>query len=706
MTKRRTFILILLSIVCAWGMVFEAEAQERMRPQQPPQAGRRLEPLRTPTGENEAPPNDSTIVAVDTVAAKNGKSPKIERDTSAPRVLETHLFNEEVKRQWLFTWLHNRYTNALELQRFDTLINDRFRDYPFLQRDAGANYLGTVGSAVILHNYFKRQSNDYFYYLTPYLEYALTPENSPFYNTKKPYVRFDYAGTLFGNASFEEGNVGILVSANLLPQWNWSIRYRHFGTRGMLSNEATDNNAFTLTTSYSGTRYNAHAGFIYNGWNNRENGGVVDDRNVLDTVMDMRVIDVALKSASSNINHYSFFVTQSYGVPLNFFRNDSTIKDDGTAIYFGHSGEYTTVARAYADQIAAGDTLGQRYYGNRFYINPTNSRDSMRSLLFDNKLFVTIQPWSSSFIISQVTGGVGYSFLSNYSFRPEFYVSPTQNETQHNLYLYGAAKGEFSRYFYWNAFARYDFAGYTQNDIRINGNVGLSIYPLRGGIHFTGNVLFQAKQPDYFLNNTYANHFIWQNDFDKTLETRIGAKVTIPNWQLEAGFDYSLLSQYVYFDDDAKPVQDNGEISVLAVHVKKNFKLWLFRFDHRALLQVSSNQAVLPLPLVSANFTYYLQGELVKNVLTAQLGVDAYYNTPYYAYAYNPGSGNFHTQQVREIGNYPFLDAFVNMKWKHATIFVKMVNVAEGWPHRDYFSALHYIRTQSVFKLGISWNFY
>ncbi len=704
MTTRHSFIIILLSVIVALGVAFEAGAQESKPARIASRKGFLSDSLKTPVGNMNALPGEP--LTGDATTPEGGKPKNTEQDTSAPRVLETHLFSEILKRQKLFTWHHNRYTNALELQRIDTLINDRFRDYPFLQRDVGANYLGTVGSAVILHDYFKRPSNDYFYYFTPYIEYAITPENISFFNTKKPYVYFNYAGTLFGNSSFEEGNVAIVVSANFLPEWNWTVRYRHFGTRGMLSNEATDNNEITLSTSYSGKRYNAHAGFIYNGWKNQENGGMVDDRNVLDTVIDVRVIDVSLKSASSKINNYSFFVTQTYGVPLNFFRNDSTIKDDGTAVYFGHSGEYTTIARTYVDQIAADDSLGRSYYNNQFYINPTNSRDSMRTMLLDNKLFITLQPWASSFIISQVTGGVGYSWLLNYVFRPSFYVSPTENVPQNNFYLYGAARGEFSRYFYWNAFARYDFAGYTQNDFRIDGKVGISFYPLAKGIHLTGGLLFQAKRPDYFLNNTYSNHFVWQNNFDKTLETRISAKLEIPDWELEAGFDYSLLSQYVYFGNDAMPAQHGSEISVLAGYLKKNFKLWYFHFDHRILVQASSNQGVLPLPLVSANLTYYLQGELVRGVLTAQIGVDAYYNTKYYAYGYNPDAGNFHTQNVREIGNYPYMDAFVNMKWKHATIFAKVINVGEGWPNSDYFSALHYIRSQRAFKLGISWNFY
>ena len=53
-------------------------------------------------------------------------------------------------------------------------------------------------------------------------------------------------------------------------------------------------------------------------------------------------------------------------------------------------------------------------------------------------------------------------------------------------------------------------------------------------------------------------------------------------------------------------------------------------------------------------------------------------------------------------------DAFINMQWKRATIFVKLENAGQGWPMKknDYFSADRYIVTQRMIKLGVFWPFY
>ena len=121
---------------------------------------------------------------------------------------------------------------------------------------------------------------------------------------------------------------------------------------------------------------------------------------------------------------------------------------------------------------------------------------------------------------------------------------------------------------------------------------------------------------------------------------------------------------------------------------------------------MSSNNEIIPLPDFSANMRYYIQFELVKDVLTTQIGADITYNTEFYAQAYNPSTGMFHNQNDRKIGNYPYIDAFVNLQWKRASIFVKYINAAEGWPSSDYFSAHNYIRSQTNIKFGIHWPFY
>ena len=96
----------------------------------------------------------------------------------------------------------------------------------------------------------------------------------------------------------------------------------------------------------------------------------------------------------------------------------------------------------------------------------------------------------------------------------------------------------------------------------------------------------------------------------------------------------------------------------------------------------------------------------MKNVLDIQIGADATFSTKYYAPAYNPALGTFHAQNKELVGNNPYIDVFVNLQWKRASIFLKVVNVAQGWPNKDIFSAYRYVKPYRTFKVGIHWPFY
>lgn len=167
-----------------------------------------------------------------------------------------------------------------------------------------------------------------------------------------------------------------------------------------------------------------------------------------------------------------------------------------------------------------------------------------------------------------------------------------------------------------------------------------------------------------------------------------------------------MLKNNTYFDSLSIVRQNPEAMSILTAYLRKDFKLWKFHMDNKILFQVSSDEDVVPLPEVALDLRYYFQFELVKNVLTAQLGANATFTTEYYAPGYSPALGVFYNQKVEKIGETPYVDLFVNLQWKRASIFVKYVNAALGWPDNDYFSTFRYIRSQKALKFGIHWPFY
>lgn len=383
---------------------------------------------------------------------------------------------------------------------------------------------------------------------------------------------------------------------------------------------------------------------------------------------------------------------------------------EGPMLSVGHVGEVTRYYRYYTDNIALNDEVGRNFYNNMFYINPTSSADSTRMLTVDNKLFFRLQPWARDAVVSQISGGLGYQWNSIYAFNPDMFLTGNGNRSLHDLYVYAGARGQYRKYLNWGAQARYSFLGYWQNDFSVDADLDVSFYPFRDKsepIVLGGKFSTSLKEPDWFSQHYYSNHYVWDNDFGKTSTTKAEAFLDIPKWRLEASFSYGLVSNYLYNDTLGIIRQHDGLINVMSGYVCKDFKLWKFHLDNKILFQYSSNRDVLPLPMLTFHMRYYLELEAVRNVLTVQIGADATMNTPYYAPAYNPALGTFQLQTRELIGYNPYIDVFLNMQWKRVNVFIKVINVGQGWPDGgNMFSAYHYIRPYRGFKVGIHWPFY
>ena len=671
---------------------------------------------------------DSLTIEIDTVKAVQYTKKELKRmyrdsvwnykDSvlrNTPRLLHTYVFDDTTKFKRMFLWNADTWFNKPVSIRPDTTFHDWFTEQPHQRYDAGANYLGVSGSAMQYNNWFMRPELKVFPFFDYYLPYSYTPETMPFYNTKTPYTELAYWGTLFANKQLEESNIKFLTTQNLTPSFNVNFVYLRFGGMGMLENEKTDNRTVGITGNYLGKRYVAQGGYIFNRIKREENGGISDPSMVLDTLVDAKVIPITLNNAHNTLKRNTLFLTHSYGIPFKFLQKADSLgmkeekeMGEGTMAYIGHSFDASVYSKKYTDEIPLGDSLGRALYNNHFYINPTTSADSMRVFKLENRFFINLQPWAKEAIISNISAGIGHQYLSLYGFRQDFFLEGNSTEKQNNMYMYFGAGGKVKRYFNWNGKATYNFAGYYQNDFAVDGQMTFSSYPKKmpQGIHLTGKVDLALERPNYFYNNAYTNHYVWNNDFEQTTRTEIQGKLSIPDWKLEASVGYAMLKNNTYFDSLSIVRQNPEAMSILSAYVKKDIQLWKFHLENKVLFQVSSDEDVVPLPDISLDLKYYFQFWLVQNVLNVQIGANALYTSEYYAQGYSPALGVFYNQRREKIGNTPYIDAFVNMQWKRASIFVKYINAAQGWPDSDYFSSYRYIRSQKALKLGIHWPFY
>lgn len=626
---------------------------------------------------------------------------------ATPRILDSYIIPDSLHYRRMLTWTHEQDFNDITLMEIDTSFQYRFNDYPFLRNDVNGTYLGTIGSAMQYHNFFKREKLDVFPMFEPYLGYFYTPENIPQYNTKSAYTELAYWGTPFATQQLEESCVKILTTQNITPALNLSFLYRQYGSKGMLKDEATNNRSYAIGVNYLGKKYLLNAGFISQAVIRSENGGLQDSFWIRDTIVDAKSIEVNLQNADNLLKRRTAYLTHTYTIPMNFFRKkDSLSVGEGTVAYIGHSAEYSRYGKVYTDNIAENDIHGRNFYLNQFHLNNISSRDSLGTERFENKAFIRLQPFAHDAVLSKIDVGVGYQMLSIHSFEPSHYLSGTINEHHNNLYLYAGVSGQYRKYLSWNADGKYTFAGYNLNDLDIGGKIRLSFYPIEEGIHLTGRLRTTLTEPHPFHQKIYTNHHKWHNDFTKISDSRVEASLDIPKWQTHARFDYALVSGLIYYDTLSIIRQVSKPVSIISASLEQNIRLWILHLDNRALFQMASDGEALPLPKLSLNLKYYIEFNVVKDVMRMQIGLNALFHTKYYVQSYSPDLGVFHNQQKELIGGTPYFDAFVNVQWKNVTLFVKYTNTFKGWPQADYFSAYNYLRPERGFKFGIWWPFY
>lgn len=620
---------------------------------------------------------------------------------NTPRILDTYALPDSLHYKRIVAWTLDRDFGVVEPFVPDTSYNYHFYDYNFQRRDVNATWLGVAGSPVQYYNFFNREYKGTGFW-NVYEPWSYTPQTFLQYNSKTPHTELAYFGTLMAGDEKESDNLHFLTTQNITPELNFNILFERWGGGGMLTNEETVNKTFGVGVNYLGKKYLLNTGILANNISMGENGGLVDIAEIRDTTIDSREVQVANTVAKSTVKKTTFYLDQQLRIPFNFINDmrkakDSTYvaTDDITTAFVGHALEYDHYARRYTQTSALSDSLGR----NRM----------------DNKLYFRLQPWTDRSLISKVDVGVGDEYSS--------YLNVTATDTsrvvENTLYAYAGASGSFGKHSGWRAKAHYSFAGASAGDFDMSAGLTAKFYPFRKSkgspVIFDASVGTDIFRPEYYQRHFYSTvneTFRWDKDLARVSVTKAQASLKIPHWRFSLDGGYAVLGNYTYYDTAGLLQQYGSPVNVLTANLREEFVIADFiHLDNRVLVQHSSAQDVLPLPLVALNLKYFIQFPVQPGVMDMQIGVNGWYNTKWYSPQWNSITGTFANQNEWQYNNGPFFDVFVNIQWKTCCIFIKAQNLGAGWPmdHADYFSAHKHIVTTGLtpsLKLGIFWPFY
>ena len=251
--------------------------------------------------------------------------------------------------------------------------------------------------------------------------------------------------------------------------------------------------------------------------------------------------------------------------------------------------------------------------------------------------------------------------------------------------------------------AEIGLVGPAAGEIKVDGGITTRIPLLGDTVNISADGKFTNLAAPWFMQHYLSNHFIWNNDFSKTRAFRAGGEITIPwTWtRLSAGVEN--IQNALYFDSSSLPRQHSGSVQIFSATLRQDLHAGCFHWENRITYQTSSNQDVIPLPQLAVNSNMYVTFRVAT--LRIQFGLDCDYFTRYKPVTYQPATMQFINTDGPWIGNYPFMNLYVNCRLSKTRFYLMMSHVNQGLTGDNYFSMPHYPMNPRRFQLGFSVDF-
>lgn len=642
-------------------------------------------------------PVDSVDLIEPVKAAEVEDKSEIKDNVSSRSIIE--LLRPEADTIRYFAWKFNPIYLTNDTVSIDTLFKFRHLVYPQDKYFETYTYTGNLGGAVQFDHFFSRDNNFNFLFSKNFDLYEPQASEMVHYNVRSPLTRLFYSTG--GPASKVEQVVHALQTQNLGKHFNFGISYDFYGTKGRYEHQDTRDNILSLFANYYKGNLSAQLALSNKVYKQEENGGVVDSYLVRDTVVEY--LPFRLSTASSTLRNFS--VSSNVGYTISNVKQK--IKQlDGT--YITHYVplistsmllDYTRYSRIYVDSRP-----NPEYY-KEFYISPLATRDSVAKQTIEGKLMVEISQFKKIPGMPGIRAWVGYDWFDYHLFNPNFYLYSYSKPREYSAHI-GAAAYSYNPYFGYRAAARMYFSGYRADDKVLDGEVWLSPWKDMSMPRLKANIEISETTPEIFLTNYFSNHIKWDNNFKKEKRFLLKGALEAKKWEMELGYNLMHIKDFIFFNTDALPQQADN-LTVTSFYLQKNFNFFNgLNIFNRIVWQANSNKDALSLPNLMLFSSVYYERLLVKNALAGQLGFNIYYRSKFYADAYNPTTSQFYNQREEILGGYPFVDLFLNFKWKKAIIYLKVEHVNQGFPNNNYFATYLYPYNPTVFKYGVLWTFY
>lgn len=606
--------------------------------------------------------------------------------------------------------IYYRLYNSLGIRNMDTTVNDFFSKFilPY------SNYhLGNLGNASKSYLFNPLQRGGWDAGFRSYEVYNYTLEQTPFYQTTKPYTELGY---LLGGKG--EQLIELLHTQNKTKQFNYSFAYRFSNAPGNLKNQHANLNNMRITANYQSKRkrYASYWVMLLNKSASSENGGLVNS-NLIDSLSLNNPYELETRLGISGVSFRNPFNTsiatgttykeqnfvwkQTYDIG----QKDSIVKDTVTTYLFYPRLRFQNEIKYQSNQFAFADANPlalnyDQYFNYKLPVGQTMLFQDQWKRFTNEFSLVSFPEKTNPNQFLQV--GLGYQQLN--------FKDTLLSWSNHDIYGLGVYKNK-TKNLRWDiqASGKLFLNGYHAGDYE-------ALFSLTSVFNKKGDQVAlwlqnSNRTPSFNRLGITAFPISKLSTIDKENIIELGAMWDQKSRGLTASFQYKLIQNFQYFGSGYQPLVYDKALSYIKGTVSNQLKLSThWNWYNELSLQLVDPNAPLHLPVIFTRQRLAFEGNFFKNLFLST-GLELIYHSAFQPDAYMPLTGQFYLQDQFTTNNRPIANAFLNFRIKRFKGFIRMEQLntllatSNQLGTRYQFTAPNYLGTGTWLRVGIWWNF-
>lgn len=478
----------------------------------------------------------------------------------------------------------------------------------------------------------------------------------------------------------------ILHTQNFSKKGNFSLEYDKINAGGSYERQKVNNNNILASLNYTTPQNRYKLSFFAQRIQNttEQNGGIANDSSFIiksDLSLNRKTITVNLDSAYEQRIGNLLTLNQE----LELINKKDSLGIGSSHKLLSHTG-FVNAKRFYTDANPDSEFYPAIYMDSLLTNDSIKTNQITQELSYQFK--VQKENWSYNLLPYVKYEYLDYRHANEHQYYNDMALGVntsiktlrTDFQTQLNYYWLGYREGNYS----WNTNLKY-----TINQMEWNIETAIN-----------------KQAPSIDLQRYSGNHNSWQQTLIPVENYHFLIGGNHKKIALNAKVEYTDIKNPIYLNYKEEAVQTLDYTQVIKGEIEKEFQLKNWKLTPRLVYQHTGGAIVYRLPKYFTSLKAGYAFKAFKKSLAVFAGAKLTYYGNVQLMSYSPSLGAFYLANNNTVGNYPFVDFFVNTRIKNVRIFFALTHLNSGiTSESNYFGAMHYPLEDRAYKIGINWNF-